>query len=68
MPASNCYCFKCKQSLIEIIESRDLILTGCVNCNIWWAADSGPVRPDMSQEKLRLLNQTPIGTPDQIAS
>jgi hypothetical protein len=66
MSESNCYCFRCRRSLIEV-NSYGQLLTGCVNCNIWWEA-RGPVGPHLSQEQLRALNQTPIGTPDQIAS
>src|SRR5215213_299033 len=48
MPDSNCICFKCKRSLIDIVESRGLLLTGCVNCNIWWNTSGGPVREYVS--------------------
>ena len=65
MPDLNCYCIKCKQTLMEI-DSRGQLLTGCVNCNIWWAA-KGPVRPHLSQEQLRALNQAPMGTPPPIS-
>ena len=62
MPDSNCICFKCKRSLIEIVESSGLVLTGCVNCNIWWKASGGPVREYVSQETLRVLTQALTGT------
>ena len=58
----NCICFKCKRSLIEIVENRGRVLTGCVNCNIWWKASGGPVREYDSQETLRVLTQALTGT------
>jgi hypothetical protein len=64
MSESNCYCFRCRRSLTEI-NSYGQLLTGCVNCNIWWEA-RGPVRPHLSQRRLLALNINPSGTPDVI--
>ena len=66
MSESTCYCFRCRQSLIEV-NSYGRLLTGCVNCNIWWEA-KGPVGPHLSQAQLLALNQATTGTPDLIAS
>ena len=64
MPDLNCYCIKCKQPLMEI-ENHGRLLTGCVNCNVWWAAN-GAIRQHQSPEQLRALNQALSGTPDVI--
>jgi hypothetical protein len=66
MSESNCYCFKCRRSLIEI-NSYGQLLAGCVSCNIWWET-SGPVRPHLSQEQLRALNQAPNQIPSSTST
>ena len=65
-PSSNCHCFRCRRSLIEI-NSYGQLLWGCVNCKLWWEG-RGPVRPHLSREQLLALNldQAPAGTPDAI--
>ena len=66
MSESNCYCFRCRQSLIEV-NSYGQFLMGCVNCNIWWEA-RGPVRPHLSREQLRAFNQAPNQMPSSTST
>ena len=53
--AGNCYCFRCKQPLIEI-EEDGRALKGCLNCNVWWAM-RGDTPPRLSEPDLRALNK-----------
>ena len=61
MSDANCICIRCKRSFIEL-ESHGMLLTGCVNCNIWWKASGGPVREYVPDETLRVLTQGLTGT------
>jgi len=61
MSHSNCFCFKCKQPLIET-DSYEQLIWSCLNCKLWWLVRD-PGRPHLSQEQLRVLNKAPNQMP-----
>jgi hypothetical protein len=48
------YCHECKRPLMAI-DCYGARLTGCMTCNIWWAADGAKKR--LAEEDLRALHQ-----------
>jgi hypothetical protein len=61
MSDSNCICFQCKRPLIET-DSYGQLIWGCLNCKLWWLVRYS-VRPRLSREQLRALNQAPNQMP-----